>query len=324
MCIRLFPLMTLGLGLVLCPRVHGETLRNATELHTDLVHLSDLFEGVEHDRAIGPAPEFGGRILVEAAQLDAIARQFGLNWHSSNAGDRVFLSRPGSPFTTEQAMAVLRPALQLAGVSSDADIDLQGYAPPMLPPGEPVSGEIQGLEYEQDSGRFTALLTLAAPEMQLVRTRVSGRVQEMVSVPVANRRLLPGDLIEQSDVKMGRLRATAVRNEVARTPDQLIGMAVRKPVGPGIPFGVADFGPPVAVRKGQLVHIELQYPGLLISAQAMAAESGAVGDHVRVANLTSHAMLDAEVVGGGQVRLTGSPVTSAATYNPRLPSEIRP
>ena len=324
MRIRTLLLLALGLAPALASRAHGETLRSVTELHTDLVHLSDLFDGVAHDRAIGPSPEFGGRIFVEAPQLDAIAHQFGVDWHSTSAGDRVLLSRPGAPFSIEQAMAVLRPALQGAGVSSDAAIDLQGYAPPMLPPGEAITGDIQGLDYEQESGRFTALLTLAAPDAPLIRTRISGRVQDMVDVPVASRRLLPGDLIAESDVKTGHLRAASIRSDVARTPAQLVGMAVRKPVGPGAPFTLADFGAPVAVRKGQLVHIQLDYPGLLISAEAMAAESGAVGDHVRVANLSSHAMLDAEVIGSGQVRLVGSPAGAAFAYNNSLASGFRP
>ena len=53
---------------------HAATLRGGTTLSGPAVRLSDLWDGVENDRAIGPGPELGGRIVVEAPQLGAIAR----------------------------------------------------------------------------------------------------------------------------------------------------------------------------------------------------------------------------------------------------------
>ena len=58
------------------------TLRAMTTLHASVVRLSDLFDdaGANADRVLGPGPGAGGRIVVEAAQLGAIARQFGVDW----------------------------------------------------------------------------------------------------------------------------------------------------------------------------------------------------------------------------------------------------
>ena len=53
------------------------TLKPFGQLAEPVVRLSDLFDGVgAADRVIGPAPQPGGRITVEAPQLAAIARQF--------------------------------------------------------------------------------------------------------------------------------------------------------------------------------------------------------------------------------------------------------
>ncbi|MBC7801400.1 MAG: flagella basal body P-ring formation protein FlgA, partial [Gemmatimonadaceae bacterium] len=70
------------------------TLRPFTTLTGPVVTLADLFDGAG-DRALGPSPAPGARITVEARQLDAIARQFGVDWRSTGAGDRVVLDRPG-------------------------------------------------------------------------------------------------------------------------------------------------------------------------------------------------------------------------------------
>jgi hypothetical protein len=53
------------------------TLRTMTTLHAPVVRLSDLFDdaGAGADRVLGPGPGAGGRIVVEAAQLGAIARR---------------------------------------------------------------------------------------------------------------------------------------------------------------------------------------------------------------------------------------------------------
>ena len=66
------------------------TLRTVTTLHAPTVRLSDLFEdaGANADRVLGPGPGAGGRIVVEAAQLGAIARQFGVDWRPTSSADR--------------------------------------------------------------------------------------------------------------------------------------------------------------------------------------------------------------------------------------------
>ena len=304
--------------------VRAASLRTTTELHTDVVYLSDLFDGVPHDRGIGPSPNVGERIFIEAPQLDAIAHQFNVDWHSNGPGDRILLNRPGSPFTREQALEVLRPALESAGMSVDANIDLEGYTSPMVSSSDTITGSVRGLDYEPASGRFTAILMIEAARRQIGQTRVNGRVQEMVSLPVATHRLLSGDIIVESDIKMVRLNANLVRNEVARTSVQVIGMEVRKPVDPASPLGTGDFARPIAVKKGQIVFVQLEYPGLLISAQGVAAESGALGDRVKVANVTSRAILNTQVIGDGQVRIAASPAAYKATFNHLSPSELKP
>ena len=61
---------------------HAAVFRPITTLSAPVVRLSDLFDGLESDGdvVLGPGPAPGGRIVVEAAQLAAIARQFGVDW----------------------------------------------------------------------------------------------------------------------------------------------------------------------------------------------------------------------------------------------------
>src|ERR1700746_2757529 len=92
------PFATLAICLV-GATAQSATLRTVTTLHAPTVRLSDLFEdaGANADRVLGPGPGAGGRIVVEAAQLGAIARQFGVDWRPASSADRAVLDRAGRP-----------------------------------------------------------------------------------------------------------------------------------------------------------------------------------------------------------------------------------
>lgn len=306
--------------LALPPGSRAATLRGGTALSDLAVRLSDLWDGVEQDRAIGPGPEPGGRIIVEAPQLAAIARQFNVDWRPSSTADRIVLERPGRPFPREEALAALRMALSTAGVAADADVDMPGYVAPVVPVEVTGRAEVGQLDYNATEGRFTAVLSVTAPGMTPAHARLSGRVVEMVELPVAAHRMMPGDVVGTGDIQMGRLRANAIRGEVAQLPAQAVGMALRHPVGPGAPLLLADLGRPFMVQKGEAVQMQLEAPGISLSAQGIAMESGASGEHVRVLNAQSRAMVDAEVSGTGRVRVSGTvPVMLA----PGAPMPVR-
>ncbi|HQT79918.1 MAG TPA: hypothetical protein PLD10_22985, partial [Rhodopila sp.] len=169
------------------------SLRPMTTLHGPVVFLRDLFEnaGRNADRVLGPGPDPGGRIVVPAAQLDAIARQFSVAWHSASGADRAVLEWPGRPLPKAAAIDAARIAVRAAGAPEDSDIELPGFAPPMVPADAKPDCIASQLDYDPKTGRFTAILTVSADGMSPVDTRISGRVVEMAEAPVAATRLLP-------------------------------------------------------------------------------------------------------------------------------------
>ena len=296
---RILPLALLALAAL---PAHAATLRGGTTLSDSLVRLSDLFDGVENDRAIGPAPEPGGRIFVESAQLGAIARQFDVDWRPTSTADRIVLERPGRPFPREDTLAALR----IAGVATDADVEMPGYTPVLVPTDVHATAEVGQLDYNATTGQFTAVLSVTAAGMSPGHTRLSGRVADVVELPVAVHRMMPGDVVGAADIQMARLHASAVRSEVAQIPAQVVGMALRHPIGAGAPLLLADLARPQAVQKGESVQMQLQTPGISVSAQGIAMDGGAVGERVRVLNASYRAIVEAEVLSSGRVRVSGT------------------
>lgn len=290
----------------------GATLRGTVTLQDQSVRLSDLFEPVEADRVIGPAPEPGGRVVVEAAQLAAIARQFNVDWRPSGTNERGVIERPGSAFPRAEAMAALQAALAVAGIPSDADIEMPVYVPPMVSPDGSALAEVGQLDYEPISGRFTALLSVTANGMTPAHVRLSGRVQPMVEIPVATRRIMVGEVLAPDDLRVMRIRANGVRANAVQWPAQAMGMALLHAVSAGSTLSMTDLGRPVLVHKNSLVTMQLDSRGLSLSAQGMAAEDGGLGERIRVINPTSRMVLAAEVMGPGRVRVEAGQPTQLA------------
>ena len=282
-------------------------LRETEVTLTDVsVRLSDLFTGVSSDRVIGPAPGPGGRIVVEAPQLAAIARQFGVDWRPATMADRVVMARPGQPYPRAPVMAALRDALLAAGMPANSDIDTPALTLPMVPPDEEARSDVTETFYDPGNGRFTALLSITASGMAPFNARLSGHAQEMVDVEVAARRMAAGEVVAAADLQPARLRAGLVRSEPARLPEQAVGLALRHPVAAGAPVLLSELERPAVMQRGATVQVLLEQPGLSISLQGLAMEPGALGDRVHVLNPASRTVMDGEVTAPLQVRVSGA------------------
>ena len=164
------------------------TLRTMTTLHAPVVRLSDLFDdaGANADRVLGPGPGAGGRIVVEAAQLGAIARQFGVDWRPVSSADRAVLEWPGRPLRREDVLDAVRAALIAGGASADCDIELAGFTPPLVPVEATAAGRVATSTTTPTAGRFSAVLSVAGEAMEPIIMRIGGRVDDTVELPVAD------------------------------------------------------------------------------------------------------------------------------------------
>ncbi|MGA8194319.1 MAG: flagellar basal body P-ring formation chaperone FlgA [Acetobacteraceae bacterium] len=281
------------------------TLRSVTTLHAAVVRLSDLFDeaGANADRVLGPGPGAGGRIVVEAAQLGAIAHQFGVDWRPASSGDRAVLDRPGRPLRREDALDAVKSALIGAGASPDCDIELPGFTPPLVPFEADPRPVVSDMEYEPAAGRFSAVLSITGAAMEPIHMRLTGRVDDTIDLPVATTRLLAGSVLRADDVHIARVHTMLVRSEVVRRTDDAIGMQLKRALAAGQPLMVSELMRPSMVQKGAAVTMLLDSPGITLSAQGQALESGAIGERIRVLNPVSRAVLEAEIIGPDRVRV---------------------
>lgn len=283
---------------------HAAVLRPLTELRGPVVRLSDLFDDLAApDRPLGTSPPPGSRLMVEAAQLAAIARQFSVAWKPASNADRVVLERAGRPLPRAAALAAMRPALIAAGADEDCEIVLDGFAAPMVPVEGLAEPLVSQLAFNRDSGKFTATLSIAGAGMDRVHIRVTGRADAMQLLPVATARLAASTVLRDEDLRMARVRSSLVREDVVESPAEAVGKEIRHQIQPGQPIRRGELAQPALVLKGRAVRMTLQTPGLILIGEGQALESAGLGEPVKVLNTASHAVLQGIVTGAGHVRV---------------------
>jgi len=241
--------------------------------------------------------------MVPAAQLVAIAGQFGVDWTSNSGSDNVVLERAGLPLASGVLMAPLRAALVALGTPTHFEINLVGYAPPLIAPGDTVTAMVGSVDYNQSSGDFSALVTIAGSKTPASMLRVSGVVSELASIPVLTRLLAPRDAIGADDVTMVTMRLPADAAGIARSADQLVGQALRHVLPAGAAIPLSDLTLPLAVAANALVEMDLEAGGLSLQGRAIAEQAGALGDYIRVRNQSSLAVMLARITGPNRVRV---------------------
>jgi len=106
----------------------------------------------------------------------------------------------------------------------------------------------------------------------------------------------PGDLTTSE---------TSVPGALTR-PDEAIGLEARVILYAGRPIRPSDVGPPAVIERNQIVTLRYTRGTLSIAADARALGRAAVGDAVRVMNLTSRHTVIGRVAATGEVVVGGA------------------
>ncbi|MGH7159428.1 MAG: flagellar basal body P-ring formation chaperone FlgA [Acetobacteraceae bacterium] len=306
-------LATLLIGLSM-QRAAAAELRPYGILDGPVVRLSDLFDGLgaAGHQVLGPGPAPGEQITVPAAQLAAIASEFGVAWQPRSPAVRAVLERPGRPLRRAEAIPPLQQALDAAGAPGDTRVMLPDFTPPDVPPGAAVSVAVSQLDYDRTSGAFSAVLSISTIGMDPASFPVSGRIERTVAILIAGHVLMPGEILTAQDVRLANVPAARIAGGVARTASQAVGMELHRAIAAGDPLPLSDLSAPPLVRRGQRVLILLSAPGIALTEQGKALEAGAANASIRVLNPLSHAVLEATVTGPGTVSVTPGSMPLAA------------
>lgn len=304
-------------SLLLTGAAHAATLKPDNAVNEDQLRLGDLFTGLpadQADRIVGQAPAPGRSQTLDAVALARIAAAFGVDWRPTGGGDRVKIERASVTIGAELIQEALVQALRDTGAPDGIDVALDNRSLSLsLPAGNDGSVRVENLAYDAVRNRVSADLVAPASGPELIRQTVGARAAVMVEVPVLARRLMPGDVITDSDLQWTKQARDRVGSDVAQTADALVGKTARRGVAPNQPVHLRDIREPIIVQKGQLVSILLQTSTMTLTAQGRALTDGSSGEVVRVINTASNRTIDAVVAGPNLVAVQAAGVSAPAT-----------
>lgn len=274
-----------------------------------MVTLGDLFAGLADrtEEAVAPAPAPGGQTVYDLNRLAGIAKLHGVAWQPRTWSDRVVIERASQTVGQADIESALRKALQRRGLAARSEIDLAGKAPLIqLPAGVSAAVQIDQLDYDDRSGRFSAIVVA-----DTTRLPVAGRAIALVEVPVLNRRFAAGEIIRKGDLDWTVMRGEQAGRQAIADAERLIGQEVRRVVPAGQTLRASDLRTPLAVMKNAVVTMMLQTPRMQLTSKGKAMEDGSVGDTIRIMNTQSKTVIEGVVTSMNTVQVTS---TTPAAY----------
>lgn len=283
-------------------------LKPQVTIDSDLVHLGDLFHGdvAKADIPIARAPAPGQQIELQAQWLWSVARAYGVAWQPRSTLETVTLTRESYLLDAARLEDLLLDGLGQRGMDPSrlaVQLDNPRFSQ-HLPTS--VAGRLELGQINQDprSGRFTADLRAPTEDGRLLRVAVSGRLMEMMEVPVLSRRMAPGEVIAARDISWTSMQADRVAANVVTDAADLLGTSPRRGLRAGQAIRISEVGDPILVGKNQMVLLRVQTAAMQLTAQGRALEEGARGETIRVINTKSNTVVTGTVTDAGLVMVT--------------------
>ena len=282
-------------------------LRPDVVVEGDVVKLGDLFDGVgdKADAVVARSPAPGRRLTVDSDWLSHVAMMNGVNWRPRDLFDQAVIVRAGVVIPFNQIEAALRAALVDQGAPATDEIALSDRLPQLIiPVGVAPKVGVRELFFDSQSNRFAATIEIPAGAADATRTPVSGRLFQTVDVPVVAHAIGRGDVIGTQDLNWVKARQDSLRRDIVTNPAQIAGMVSRIGLRAGQMVAAGDLQKPLAVARGALVTMVLNYGSMALTAQGRAQDQGSVGDVIRVINTHSNLTVEGTIDGPNRVRVS--------------------
>ena len=131
---------------------------------------------------------------------------------------------------------------------------------------------------------------------------VPANVTTVTQVLVTNGPLRRGHIVTAGDISLQSKNTSQLNTAYLSNPDQVVGKALKKNLGNKALFTSAVLTEPHIIQKGQHVDLQAGQGGLQVRASAIALAGGAVGDRIRVQNLSSSKIVEGTILASGVIQ----------------------
>lgn len=284
-------------------------LKPASVISTNVLTLGDLFDGLSVEKAsyvLGPAPQPGQDMVLNARTLMRIAAAMDLPWQPATSAEQIVVRRSVTQIDSNMIYTLIENRLRDDGIGGTFDIKFSTATKPVitLPGKQDQSAEIKTINFDPQKDSFS--VTIAAPSVHnaITEKTINGTVQRVVSIPVLKNTLRAGDIIGARDLVWVDLYNNDLQHSFVLKEESLIGMTPRRMITAGKPIRDKEIERPTRVSRGDFVTLVYQSGPIHLTAKGKALQNGADGDLVRIVNINSNRSLDGIVTGDREVTLS--------------------
>jgi len=131
---------------------------------------------------------------------------------------------------------------------------------------------------------------------------VPANITTINQVLVATTYLRRGHIIGADDISLESRNASQLNTAYLSKPEQVIGKVLKKNLASNALLTNAILTEPQIIKKGQRVDLQAGKQGLMVSVTAIALTSGAVGEKIRVQNLSSSKIVEGTILASGVIQ----------------------
>lgn len=154
---------------------------------------------------------------------------------------------------------------------------------------------------QKNSGIRLIIVALAALCPMLVGISSAFAAVEMHMVPVLAQPIARGEIIRDESVIMQEVKRSPAGFDYITDSAGLIGMAAKRPLRAGVPLRVSDITPPQIIKKGDMITIAFETPGLSLTIRGKALDDGILGQSIRVMNTQTNRIFEGAAAATGYV-----------------------
>lgn len=167
-----------------------------------------------------------------------------------------------------------------------------------FPLAEEIIPRIEGITFNErsGSGHFRAKLYLTELKSESP-IMLSGRFSVLKEVPVLNRRIKAGELIQASDIRWTEVPQQRLREDSIVEDGYLIGKTPKRFLQPGRQISERSVAPPRLIEKNAMITLVYNTGVIKLQTTGVALDNGAKGQVIRVKNSKSNVVVQGQVAG---------------------------
>lgn len=131
-----------------------------------------------------------------------------------------------------------------------------------------------------------------------------GKLYALIDVPMPNRPILPGEILQPQDVTLRALPLSALGRFTVTDAASLEGQEVRRTLPEGRPIQSQSLQTARVVKRGEKLTLFYANGPLEVTAPARAMEDAGLGQVLRVQNLNSSKTVTGIALGDGRVQVS--------------------